>query len=248
MLSNLLSNKTLCHNKDLFLAAMQEATDSIIGQSEGLPPNRFGRQGGGGGGIDFAVPPKIDTTLRNISTHHSPPRARPSSTTSSASSSSQPPIPPPLKIPLHHLSPLNKTASGPKAKEELVSEFAKLRSEKIKAIHAAKERDVAWKTPILTVYEEEEDIMSPAPTYESTLSSTSIESLLTSPQLSTLKSIFTTLSPRGESVASRTLLSTVHRSRSLRGVFGEVVIDEVRSRIYCYFFIETREGVFLTRC
>lgn len=90
--------------------------------------------------------------------------------------------------------------------------------------------------------------MSPAPTYESTLSSTSIESLLTSPQLSTLKSIFTTLSPRGESVASRTLLSTVHRSRSLRGVFGEVVIDEVRSRIYCYFFIETREGVFLTRC
>ena len=128
---------------------------------------------------------------------------------------------------------MNKTASGPKQKEEIVNEFAKLREEKIKAIKAAKEREMSWKQPILTVYEEEEvnedEIMSPAPTYESSVSNGSIESLLSTSQLSALKSTFKTLSPSNTSVASRTLLSTIHQSRTLRNVFSDYVIDEVCS-------------------
>ncbi|GMH97293.1 hypothetical protein TrVE_jg4032 [Triparma verrucosa] len=238
MLVNLLSNKTLCRDKDLFLEAMQEATESIIGKVDSLPPNRFARQERSDREVNFALPPKIDTSAK-ISTHHSPSRSSSSahfnlsSTTSSSSSSSSSSQPAPLKIPLHHLSPLNKTASGPKQKEEIVNEFAKLREEKIKAIKAAKEREMSWKQPILTVYEEEEvnedEIMSPAPTYESSVSNGSIESLLSTSQLSALKSTFKTLSPSNTSVASRTLLSTIHQSRTLRNVFSDYVIDEVCS-------------------
>ena len=60
------------------------------------------------------------------------------------------------KIPLHHLSPLNKTASGPKDKKEGLEEIRKLRMEKLRAVEEAKEAEVGNRR--LLDREEEESV------------------------------------------------------------------------------------------
>jgi len=148
MLANLLSNPPLTKDKDLFLDAMQEATATIIGAASALPPNPFMRPGPSrsisspSSSHPYGLPPRIDPGAK-VSTHHS--------LASSAAPLHPPPTfsataPPHLKIPLHHLSPLNATASGPKEKTETLSEFARLRAEKVAAVQAAKERDARWGT------------------------------------------------------------------------------------------------------
>ena len=60
------------------------------------------------------------------------------------------------KIPLHHLSPLNKTASGPKDKKEGLEEIRKLKMEKLRAVEEAKEAEVGNRR--LLDREEEESV------------------------------------------------------------------------------------------
>ena len=117
MLANLLATPPLTKDKDLFMDAMQEATDSIIGTANALPPNPFARPCASRSptGRSYALTTRTVDPDAKITTHHS---SLPSSTPSAPPTFSAS-APPHLKIPLHHLSPLNSTASGPKKETEV---------------------------------------------------------------------------------------------------------------------------------
>ena len=97
-------------------------------------------------------------------------------------------------------------------------------------MQAAKERDERWKTVDLLKggIDDVKDAMSPLPPYEANPpSSSSIEALLTAEQLQILTSIYSTLSPTGAAVSSKTLVVSLHQSQALRESFGDLVVDGV---------------------
>jgi len=130
LLTNLLSNGHLASDKDLFLDAMQEVTDNILGRAEQLPPNPYltnsSKVRHNHKSFASSLPPRSNSSNLVIATHHS------------ALSTTQPSHSTP-KIPVHHLSPLNNAATGPKGKNEQLSELKKLRVEKQRAVQDAKE-------------------------------------------------------------------------------------------------------------
>ncbi|GMI38286.1 hypothetical protein TeGR_g9505 [Tetraparma gracilis] len=132
LLTNVMSNSKLSTDKDLFLDAMKEVTDSIIGRADSLPPNPFLSTSS-----DLPTPPNTSGQSASsksnlvISTHS----ASLASVSTLPSSSSNPP-----RIPVHHLSPLSRQ-KGPKGKSEQLNEFARLRKEKLEAVERAKEEE-----------------------------------------------------------------------------------------------------------
>ena len=156
LLSNLLSNSNLSKDKDLFLDAMREVTDSIIGKADSLPPNpylssasaasddgrsrnNFSNSSNSSNSAGLYPPPRQSGASNLlISTHHSVPLVGAASSSSPSTRS-----PSPVRIPVHHLSPLNKSATGPKEKSEQLEEFSRLRKEKLGAVERAKEEERA---------------------------------------------------------------------------------------------------------
>jgi hypothetical protein len=110
---------------------MQEVTDKIIGSSTLNPIV-----------INSAPQKKSMTSNNDIKTYHSQspkisiPKTNLSSTTTTNSLNSLT-----TRIPIHHLSPLNSTATGPKKTSDVINEFRGLRVSKIRAVEQAREFD-----------------------------------------------------------------------------------------------------------
>jgi hypothetical protein len=288
MLSSLLSNPLLQADKGLFLDAMQEATDRIIGKAEHLPLNIHGRpegwvpRGGSsgvssggrgavgitevvthhdmagehslkarsespaagsrdGGGEEGAkkawtYPPSVSVKIPRSGGRSISPNRRYGSSRRGQKEEIK-------KIPLHHLSPLNKTATGPKDKKEGLAEIRKLRMEKSRAVEEAKEHEIGNRR-LLDAQEEdemgfggsagvggeeedEEGEDSPLPSYTAPPQSSSMEGVLSPGQVAALQGCFNALSPSRDTCSAKDLAVAMYGSKKLRSSLGDLGVEKV---------------------